>query len=116
VLRLLALQTKLTRLSCVHLIITLRAIVRAYDMIFNSIRSPHRCVSCGHPKPTWGGASGKDGMVYTPLGSQDHDDDDVEANVAAKKTEEMVPTAASPDQAHKGRPYGSPNEGLTVLV
>ncbi len=55
-------------------------------------------------------------MVYTPLGSQDHDDDDVEANVAAKKTEEMVPTAASPDQAHKGRPYGSPNEGLTVLV
>jgi len=91
----------LTHLSCVHLIITLRAIVRAYDMILNSIRSPHRCVSCGHPKTAWGGASGKDGLVYTPLGSQDHyDDDDVEANAAAMKTEEMVPTAASPDQAH----------------
>ncbi len=75
--------------------------MRICDIMLNSIRSPHRCVSCGHPKTTWGGASGKEGVAYTPLGSQDqYDDDDVEANAAAEQPEEMAQTAASPGQAH----------------
>lgn len=87
-------MVQLTHSSCVNLVITLRAIVRAYDMVFKTIRSPHRCVSCGYLKTTLGGA-------YTPIGSQYHyDDDDAEANAAAEQTEEMVQMAASPDQAH----------------
>lgn len=75
--------------------------MRAYDTVLNSIRSPHRCVSCGHPKTTWGVAGGKDGMAYTPLGSQDqYDDDDVEANAAAEQPDQMTRKAASPEQAH----------------
>lgn len=79
---------------------TLRAIVRAQDMHFNRIRSPYRCVSCGHPKTTWSGASGEDGMVYTPLGTQDHyNDADVQANAAAEQTQEIAQKTASPDQS-----------------
>lgn len=87
----------MTQLSCIHFIIALRAIKRACT----SIRLTHRCVNCGHSKTTWGNASGKDGIAYTPLGSQDqYEDDDVEANAAAEQTEAMVQKAASPDQAY----------------
>lgn len=75
--------------------------MHACDSVLDSIRSTHRCVSCGHPKTTGDGASGKDGIAYTPLGSQDqYEDDDVEANAAAEQTEAMVQKAASPDQAY----------------